>query len=126
MDHLKQLDDVLEFLNKETPTFIIKSRIQREFKGKINDDHLDLVIDKLCRDGYANKGRNSEWAITYDGVIFLSYGGYKNKFKGDQISTALDTFQFWVLVLAAIFASLYYGNELLKGFLNWIYPYACY
>lgn len=77
----------------------------------------DLLFEQLERDGYATLSEesksNSYW-ITYSGLMLIEKGGYKRKIRGDRISSGLDTFQFWVLVAAAICASLYYAYEIVK------------
>ena len=125
MDYLKQLDDVLEFPNEEAPIHVVESKIRKQFKSKISDDHLALITEKLCRNGYAVKGKDSEWAITYDGVMFLKSAGYKSEANRARLRTLRDKFQYWVLVGAAFAAGLYSVVELLKIVWSWIYP-CCY
>ena len=71
MNHLKQLDEVLGFLDDgDRPSMSILS-IQGEFKD-ILEIHIDLILDKLQKDGYVGKtdGEFPNYWITYDGLMF--------------------------------------------------------
>lgn len=114
MDYLKQLDDVLEFLHDDEFSSVMYSKIMMNFRH-LPKDHLYLILDRLCKDEYIiKKSKDSEWAITYDGVIFLNHGGYRQKVRDDQISNILGKLQYWTLVVAAVSASLYYSYEFVK------------
>lgn len=119
MNPSKQLDETLAELSEYN--FTTKLAM---FSEKLNCE-MDvlkqyLLLEQLEKDGYATISKDckdlkydSYW-ISYSGLLFIEQGGYRRKIKADQISSALDIFQFWVLVVAAICASLYYAYEIVK------------
>lgn len=116
----------MDYLNTNAPNFVIQSQLQSEFKN-IPKEHLYLVVDNLCKDGYVNKGnRDSEWAVTYEGAIFIASGGYKASSKQIRKIRTLTT----SAVVASLIVGAYYGTQLLDYvyhvFQCVTYPCCCY
>lgn len=125
MDYLKQLDDVLKFLNQDISKFIIYSKIMMEFKD-LSKDHLYLILDKLCDDNYVKKGKDSEWLITYNGVMFLAHGGYAQQLKDVKTKNRRQVLVNVIISLGTGFAGLYAIWKFAEALYHILYPCACY
>jgi len=122
MGYLKQLDDVLGFLDDGDRPAMAFLSIQRKFKD-ILDIHLELILDKLCDDGYAGKSKGAfpNYWITYNGLMFLGADGYTGQANRERWKRLRDKFQYWVVVVAASAAGTYSVIELLKMLCNLFY-----
>lgn len=94
-----------------------------QLKPKINKDRVKIYLIEFLENGWIewDKERSDAYIITNKGIVYLRYNGFTNA----VIANGLDKLQYWSLVLAAVFAIFYYGNELLGEFLRnlWNYIY---
>lgn len=126
MDYFKQLDDILGFLDDgDRPSTSFLS-IKRKFID-ISGKDLYLILDKLHNDGYIiyEKDSKSRYSITYDGLMFLSYGGYAGQYKRDTRKNRRDFIVDLALIFGGIGAAIA-GLYALWNMLNDIYNPVCY
>ncbi len=123
MKELKQLDDVLRlFLKTETR---ILSMGELHQKTTIGID-LAIMIKKLEKDGYIEIAEGEipqvltiDYFLNYDGVIFISCGGYETKYLKDIM--AIETRKVvdrltYAIALGSVVCAVYYILEILKFF----------
>ncbi len=126
MDYLKQLDDVLGFLDDGDRPGTVYLSIKRTFK-EIHDNHLYMILDKLMDDRYViyQEGSKSRYSITYDGLMFLGSGGYSEQYRIDQRAIRKSVMVDYGIIFAGIGASLSALYLFGSALIDWIYP-CCY
>lgn len=130
MYYLKQLDDVLEFLDDGDRPATVHLSIKIKFK-EILDNHLYLILDKLIDDGYViyEEGSKSRYQITYDGLMFLGSGGYMAQNNRNQRQYRRQFILDRALIFGstgALIAGLYALWNMLNDIYGVYYPCYCY
>jgi len=127
MAHLKQLDEVLEFLNHKDRSTTLLIMIKPHFKD-ISEIHLQLILNKLFKDG--NIGKSNDlfpyYWITYDGIMFLSYGGYRGEDKARRKAIRRTDIVDYGIIFAGVGAVLSAAYLFGSALIDWIYSCYCY
>jgi len=129
MNYLKQLDDVLGFIDDgDRPSMSFLS-VQREFTD-ILEIHVERILDKLCNDGYVGKidGAVPKYWITYDGLMFLSSGGYIAQNRNNRMSNIRASVSEYALIIGGVgaaLAGLYSLGKIIQVIYTFFRHYSC-
>lgn len=129
MNYLKQLDDVLEFIDDgDRPSMSFLS-IRTKFPNVL-EIHIKLILNKLHKDEYVGKidGMVPNYWITYDGLMFLSFGGYTGQNRRNRMSNIRASVSEYALIfggIGAALAGLYYLGKMTQWIYHLIEGYLC-
>ena len=121
MNHLKQLDDVLDFIDDGDRPVMSFLSIRTKFPD-ILEIHIKLILDKLHKDSYVGKidGMVPNYWITYEGLIFLGSGGYTARNRRNRMSNIRASVSEYALIFGGVGAALA-GLYSLGKIIQWIY-----
>ena len=128
MERISRLDIILNLLNdiklNYPETFEeIFNRITISSSATFTDKELELVLDKLYKDGYVDfkklksagkKLNDKAFYINYDGIIFLAQGGYKEFIKTTKLENRRKIIVDYFLILGGLGSTIVATSYIFK------------
>ena len=124
MSPIQQLDSVLDVIINKHKGSAKLLEISTFMKKKIAHTSVDILIDKLIKDGYVERPYGSGNPLndtihraTLEGLIFHQNGGYVNENKIAKIRSRKDEVYTYSVAIGTALAGLYGLFEIAK----WIF-----
>jgi len=129
---IQQLDFVLGIVVKNNKGYATLFQIYEESE-KIPNINVNILIDKLMKDGYlekpwgdSNPQINTTYQVTLEGLIFYEKGGYQQEDKIIKTRLRKDSVYIYSVAIGTAFAGLYGLFEIAKWVmhhLKWHLPF---
>ncbi|MGR3177027.1 MAG: hypothetical protein ACUZ8E_03095 [Candidatus Anammoxibacter sp.] len=91
-----------------------EDEVDHQLKPSMNRKKLKIYLIEFIENKWIEQDkRPNAYKITNKGIVHVGY----NKFRNNYISDRLRNLKFWILLIAASFAILFYG----EGIFRWVY-----